>query len=105
MARDGTISIIAFRGITGWCYSLSIAESPNSQFLIHRNGVDWFHWDPTKWLILACKAVGLASDLERTSYNEVVKARVLTAEKQTEEVRKQLDWGPKKEELSPMSWR
>ncbi|KAI9022434.1 hypothetical protein DFJ74DRAFT_632691 [Hyaloraphidium curvatum] len=71
----------------------------------YRNGVDWFHWDPTKWLILLCRAAGLAWDLERTPYNEVVKARVLTAEDEAAEVRRAISWGPDPKNLPAMTMR
>lgn len=31
----------------------------------YRNGIRWYHWDPTKWLISGCARVGLASRLQR----------------------------------------
>ncbi len=31
----------------------------------YRNGIRWWQWDPTKWLIALCERVGLASDLHR----------------------------------------
>jgi stearoyl-CoA desaturase (delta-9 desaturase) len=31
----------------------------------YRNGVRWYQWDPTKWLIRACGWLGLAHDLKR----------------------------------------
>lgn len=31
----------------------------------YRNGVRWYHWDPTKWLIWMFSRVGLTSDLNR----------------------------------------
>jgi stearoyl-CoA desaturase (delta-9 desaturase) len=31
----------------------------------YRNGIRWYQWDPTKWLIGACRGLGLASDLKR----------------------------------------
>jgi stearoyl-CoA desaturase (delta-9 desaturase) len=31
----------------------------------YRNGIRWWQWDPTKWMISACSRVGLASDLKR----------------------------------------
>lgn len=31
----------------------------------YRNGVQWWHWDPTKWLISLCSWLGLASNLKR----------------------------------------
>ena len=31
----------------------------------YRNGVRWYQWDPTKWLIAACARLGLARNLKR----------------------------------------
>ncbi len=31
----------------------------------YRNGIRWYQWDPTKWMIAACARVGLASNLKR----------------------------------------
>lgn len=31
----------------------------------YRNGVRWFHFDPTKWLLWTCSKIGLVSDLRR----------------------------------------
>lgn len=31
----------------------------------YRNGIRWYHWDPTKWLISGCARIGLASRLQR----------------------------------------
>lgn len=33
----------------------------------YRNGIKWYHWDPTKWLIRTCSWIGLASDLRLCS--------------------------------------
>lgn len=32
----------------------------------YRNGIRWYHWDPTKWLIFLLSRLGLAWDLKRT---------------------------------------
>lgn len=29
----------------------------------YRNGIRWYHWDPTKWMIRLCAGLGLARDL------------------------------------------
>lgn len=50
----------------------------------YRNGVRWYHWDPTKWLILAASWVGLASDLKRISKYKIM-AACLRAKHQTAE--------------------
>jgi stearoyl-CoA desaturase (delta-9 desaturase) len=31
----------------------------------YRNGIRWWQWDPTKWMISACSKVGLANNLNR----------------------------------------
>ncbi len=41
-----------------------------------RNGLRWFHWDPTKWLIMFLNAVGLSSNLQRTPDAHILKARM-----------------------------
>lgn len=32
----------------------------------YRNGIKWYHYDPTKWLIRGCEVLGLATNLVRT---------------------------------------
>ena len=41
-----------------------------------RNGVRWYQWDPTKWLIAVLRLVGLARDLVRTPETAIEKARL-----------------------------
>jgi stearoyl-CoA desaturase (delta-9 desaturase) len=40
----------------------------------YRNGVRWWQWDPTKWLIAACESVGLARRLKRTPAFQIQRA-------------------------------
>jgi stearoyl-CoA desaturase (delta-9 desaturase) len=40
----------------------------------YRNGVRWWQWDPTKWLISACSYIGLASRLKRTPAFQIQRA-------------------------------
>ena len=42
----------------------------------YRNGVRWWHYDPTKWLIRSCSWLGLASDLKRVSPLTIETARL-----------------------------
>ncbi|MFZ9583826.1 MAG: fatty acid desaturase [Pseudohongiellaceae bacterium] len=42
----------------------------------YRNGVRWYHYDPTKWLIKLCSWCGLARDLRRCSPFRIEMARV-----------------------------
>jgi stearoyl-CoA desaturase (Delta-9 desaturase) len=40
----------------------------------YRNGVRWWQWDPTKWLIAAFQAVGLTRRLKRTPVFQIQRA-------------------------------
>lgn len=42
----------------------------------YRNGIRWYQFDPTKWLIRAFSWIGLASGLKRSSGYQVEKARL-----------------------------
>ncbi len=43
----------------------------------YRNGIRWYHWDPTKWWIRCLAFLGLASHLKRIPAGEILKARML----------------------------
>ncbi len=47
----------------------------------YRNGVRWYQWDPTKWLITLLEKAGFAWDLKRVSRFRILAAK-LTAENQ-----------------------
>jgi stearoyl-CoA desaturase (delta-9 desaturase) len=42
----------------------------------YRNGLQWYHFDPTKWLIQVCHAIGLADKLKRVPEEEIFRAKV-----------------------------
>lgn len=42
----------------------------------YRNGARWWHFDPGKWLISTCSALGLAGSLKRTPRFKIRRARV-----------------------------
>lgn len=42
----------------------------------YRNGIRWWHYDPTKWFIRACSFLGLTSDLKRCSPVAIETARL-----------------------------
>jgi stearoyl-CoA desaturase (delta-9 desaturase) len=44
--------------------------------LDYRNGIRWYHWDPTKWTIRALSFVGLARKLKKMSNYDILKAKV-----------------------------
>jgi stearoyl-CoA desaturase (delta-9 desaturase) len=47
----------------------------------YRNGVRWYHWDPSKWAIAILAKVGLAWNVNRVSKFSILEAK-LAAEKQ-----------------------
>jgi len=44
----------------------------------YRNGVRWWQWDPTKWLIATCAWVGLTRRLKRTPAFQIQRALLAT---------------------------
>lgn len=42
----------------------------------YRNGIRWYHWDPTKWTIWMMSLTGLAKRLRRISEQEILKTRL-----------------------------
>ncbi len=47
----------------------------------YRNGVKWYHWDPSKWLIVLLARLGLVRNLQKVSNFSISQAK-LHAEKQ-----------------------
>jgi len=45
----------------------------------YRNGVRWYHWDPSKWTIRGLSYIGLAYNLKRTPEPIILKARMETS--------------------------
>jgi stearoyl-CoA desaturase (delta-9 desaturase) len=41
----------------------------------YRNGVRWYHFDPTKWFVWTLDKIGMTSDLRRTSPEAIERAR------------------------------
>lgn len=40
----------------------------------YRNGVMWYHWDPTKWVIYLLSCIGFTWDLKRTPNDKILAA-------------------------------
>ena len=59
----------------------------------YRNAIQWWQYDPTKWLILLCCYLGLATGLKEFSNNEVQKGRLQQQQKKLDQWRAKLDWG------------
>lgn len=50
----------------------------------YRNGVRWFHWDPTKWTVRALSWIGLTGNLKMAPKEEILKARLKMEAKRLE---------------------
>jgi len=59
----------------------------------YRNAIQWWQYDPTKWLIIACYQLGLASGLKKFSSNEIQKGMLQQQQKKLDQWRAKLDWG------------
>ena len=44
----------------------------------YRNGIRWYQWDPTKWMIVTMKWFGMAMKLRQAPPAEILKARLQT---------------------------
>lgn len=66
----------------------------------YRNGVKWYHWDPSKWAIRLLAFVGLASDLKRASEFQILSA-ALVADK--ESVERSLGAMPQKVQVTALT--
>jgi len=58
----------------------------------YKNGVRWYHYDPTKWLIELGACLGLCYDLNHPPENEVRKARFQVQERKLTEYGTSIDW-------------
>lgn len=70
----------------------------------YRNAIEWWQYDPTKWMIWLWKQIGLAGDLKRFRRNEIEKGRIQQLQKALDRRRSQCDWGLPLEQLPIMSW-
>ncbi|KAJ6100075.1 hypothetical protein N7467_001610 [Penicillium canescens] len=70
----------------------------------YRNGVRWYDFDPTKWLIWTCYKIGLASNLRRFPQNEIQKGRLQRRQEKLEKECEMVDWGVPLADLPVMEW-
>ncbi len=52
----------------------------------YRNGVRWYQWDPTKWIIALLAHLGLARDLKRVSGFRIVAAQLAAENQRIEDI-------------------
>jgi stearoyl-CoA desaturase (delta-9 desaturase) len=58
----------------------------------YKNGVKWYQYDPTKWLIEIGSLFGLCYELSHPTENEIQKARYQVSEKKLNVLGKTIDW-------------
>ena len=64
----------------------------------YRNGIKWFHFDPTKWVIWLLNQIGFAWDL-KTVDTETISRRLIVARKQLLQEKLEDLWYVKKDDL------
>ncbi|MDC1175464.1 fatty acid desaturase [Bacteriovoracaceae bacterium] len=47
----------------------------------YRNGIRWYYYDPTKWLIMFLHKIGVAKDLKQTPQIDILRAKMIMASK------------------------
>ncbi|KAJ3044619.1 hypothetical protein HDV00_001545 [Rhizophlyctis rosea] len=75
-------------------------EFPND----FRNAIQFWQYDPTKWLIWLCSLVGLTYNLNTFPNNEIQKGRLQMQQKRIDQLKAKLDYGPKDSELPHWSF-
>jgi stearoyl-CoA desaturase (delta-9 desaturase) len=74
-------------------------EFPND----FRNGINWYDYDPTKWLLSFMGTIGLASDLKVTPNDEIEKTKLSASLARIKEEMKHYDFGLEEEQLPVMA--
>jgi len=69
----------------------------------YRNGILWYDYDPTKWLINVCEFFGLALRLQISDPCDIQKALIVTAEQKLAVARSKFNWGPQSSLLPKMT--
>jgi len=70
----------------------------------YRNALKWYQYDPSKWVIIVCKLVGLASNLQTFPHNEIEKGRLQQKQKKLDRERNGLNWGTPVYQLPVMEY-
>lgn len=65
----------------------------------YRNAILWYQYDPTKWLIIIFKILGVAYNLKEFPSNEVQKGLLQQKQKKLDRWRARLDWGTPLDQL------
>lgn len=70
----------------------------------YRNAIKWYQYDPTKWFIIVCQKLGLASHLKSFPENEVKKGQLTMELKKLRRTQDNLQWPQDSNDLPVISW-
>jgi len=70
----------------------------------YRNGIRFFHYDPTKWLIGGLSYFGLTYNLQQIEKSEVQKAMLQMNQRKLDAERSKVTFGKNFENLPELSW-
>ncbi|KAJ5644578.1 hypothetical protein N7507_010589 [Penicillium longicatenatum] len=70
----------------------------------YRNAINWYQYDPTKWLIWIWCQLGLASELKKFPEKDIQKCRLLQLQQDLDKKKNTFDWGPPISELPVIEW-
>ena len=70
----------------------------------YRNGIRWYHYDPTKWTIQFLSWFGFTSRLIRFPDNEIEKAMIQVKQQELDEWKRRVDWGVSLDDLEEWTW-
>jgi stearoyl-CoA desaturase (delta-9 desaturase) len=70
----------------------------------YRNGIRFFHFDPTKWTIRALSWIGLAYNLSRAPQNEISREKIEMSLRRLQRELKTVDCGPDPATLAEWTW-
>jgi len=75
-------------------------EFPND----YRNGLKWYDYDPTKWLIAAFSAVGLTYNLKEFDANAIRMGKIQIMDKHSAELKRKVTMPPSVDSLPTMTY-
>jgi len=70
----------------------------------YRNGIRFWQYDPTKWMIKGLNFLGWTFELKYMSEEEIMKAKMQMAQRNLDEEKARLHYGKKVDHLPLMSW-
>lgn len=70
----------------------------------YRNAIKWYQYDPTKWFIVACQWIGLATHLRSFPENEVKKGQLTMELKKLRSTQDRLNWPSELTDLPVINW-